>query len=237
MRVLASRGMTSQPPTALAQPVEIASTRGPIAAALTLPADPHIEARTADPPHVPLDGAPVVVMVGGGDGGLDGPVGLYPALAADLARAGMGTLRVDFRIHRFPGPVDEGVHDVRAALAWLVASGAGRVGLLGHSFGGAVVIAAAVEEVRVASVATLATQTAGAQRVAELAPTPLLLVHGLDDVRLSPDCSRLLHSMAGEPKELVLLEGATHSLRQRHPEVRACLVEWFARTLLAPVTA
>ena len=85
----------------------------------------------------------------------------------------------------------------------------------------------------VRSVATLATQTAGAQRVGELAPTPLLLVHGLDDVRLSPDCSRLLYSLAGAPRELVLLEGATHSLRQRHPEVRERLVAWFARTLLA----
>jgi hypothetical protein len=30
----------------------------------------------------------------------------------------------------------------------------------------------------------------------------------------------------------VLLEGATHSLRQRHPEVRDLIVEWFSKTLL-----
>ncbi len=199
-----------------ARHVEIDSARGAIQCAFSAPAP---------------DG-PVVVMVGGGDGGLDGPVGLYPALAEDLAAAGIGTLRVDFRIHRFPGPVDEGVHDVRAAVAWLAGQGVARVGLLGHSFGGAVVIEAAAQEPgRVVSIATLATQTAGAQRVDELAPRPLLLVHGLDDVRLTPDCSRLLYSLAGEPKELVLLEGATHSLRQRHPEVRELLVEWFAKTL------
>ncbi len=199
-----------------ARRLEIDSARGPISCAF---AEPRLH-------------APVVVMVGGGDGGLDGPVGLYPALATDLASAEIGTLRVDFRIHRFPGPVDEGVHDVRAAIAWLAARGVERIGLLGHSFGGAVVIEAAAQEVeRVTAVATLATQTAGAQRVDELAPRPLLLIHGLDDVRLSPDCSRLLYSLAEEPKELVLLEGATHSLRQRHREVRALLVEWFAQTL------
>lgn len=199
-----------------AQRLEIASERGVIGCAFTAP---------------PLDG-PVVVMVGGGDGGLDGPVGLYPALAGDLGEVGIGTLRVDFRIHRFPGPVDEGVHDARAAVGWLAARGVTHIGLLGHSFGGAVVIEAAAQEpARVTSVATLATQTAGAQRVDELAPRPLLLVHGLDDVRLTPDCSRLLYSLAAEPKELVLLEGATHSLRQRHPEVRALLVDWFAKTL------
>lgn len=220
MRVLASRGMTADASFDRAQLVEIPSDRGAIAAALTLPAGR------------PLHEVPVVVMVGGGDGGLDGPVGLYPALAEDFAGAGLGTLRVDFRVHHFPGPLDEGLHDVTTALAWLEARGVTRCGLLGHSFGGAVVIEAGVQDhALVRSVATLATQTAGAQRVGELAPTPLLLIHGLDDVRLSPDCSRLLYSLAGEPRELVLLEGATHSLRQRHPEVRERLAAWFGRTL------
>jgi alpha/beta superfamily hydrolase len=207
--------MTGAPPPDTAQLLEIPSERGAIRCAYTSP----------------VPGAPVVIMVGGGDGGLDGPVGLYVALAADLAAAGIGTLRVDFRVHRFPGPVEEGVHDVCAAVAWLARGGVRSVGLLGHSFGGAVVIEAGVRERDVASVATLATQTAGAQRVGELAPTPLLLIHGLDDIRLSADCSRLLYSLAEEPRELVLLEGATHSLRQRHPEVRELLVEWFAKTL------
>jgi alpha/beta superfamily hydrolase len=199
-----------------AQLLEIPSARGSIACAFTPAAE----------------GAPVIGMVGGGDGGLDGPLGLYPALARDLLEAGLGTLRIDFRIHRFPGPVDEGVHDVLSAIEWLAARGVARVGLLGHSFGGAVVIEAGAQEPeRVASLATLATQTAGAQRVNELAPRPILFVHGLEDTRLSPECSRYLYSLAGEPRDLVLLEGATHSLRQRHPEVRALLVDWFARTL------
>jgi alpha/beta superfamily hydrolase len=206
--------MTAAPDAA--RQIEIATERGAVACAYT------------EPPR----GAPVVAMVGGGDGGLDGPVGLYPALAEDLEAAGIGTLRVDFRIHRFPGPVDEGVHDVLAAIDWLRAQGVEGIGLLGHSFGGAVVIEAAAQVPRFASVVTQATQTAGAQRVGELAPRPLLLVHGLDDIRLSPDCSRYLYSLAGEPRELVLLEGATHSLRQRHPEVRELIVEWFSKTLL-----
>jgi alpha/beta superfamily hydrolase len=209
--------MTAEP-NDLAPRIEIHTARGAIHCAYT----------------APPEGGPVVVMVGGGDGGLDGPVGLYVALAQDLEAAGIGTLRLDFRIHRFPGPVDEGVYDVLAGIDWLRAQGAAVVGLLGHSFGGAVVIEAGVQQRAVRSVATLASQTAGAQRVAELAPTPLLLIHGLDDIRLSPDCSRLLYSLAGEPRELVLLEGATHSLRQRHPEVRAMLVEWFADTLGLP---
>jgi fermentation-respiration switch protein FrsA (DUF1100 family) len=197
----------------VSQPVAIPTDRGDVPALF-------------DPP--PAGGGSAALLVGGADGGFDGPAeALYPTLAEDLAAAGRGALRLDFRIHRFPNDVDEGVYDVRAGIAYLAERGVERIALVGHSFGGAVVIDAAIGEARVACVATLATQTAGAQRVALLAPTPLLLIHGLDDIRLSPDCSRLLHRMAGEPKELVLLERATHSLRQRREEVRRLLLRWF----------
>lgn len=187
--------------------------------------------------HAVEDAEAAVVMVGGGDGGLDGPANaLYPDLAADLAARGIAALRLDFRIHTFPGPMGDGVFDVLRGVEFLASEGVERVGLVGHSFGGAVVIEAGVQSELVASVATLATQTAGAQRVAELAPTPLLLVHGLADDRLPPDCSRLLHDLAGEPKRLELYEGATHSLRQRREEVRTLLLDWFADTLAAPIT-
>lgn len=176
-----------------------------------------------------------VLAVGGTDGGLDGPAdALYPDLGADLAVGGTAMLRLDFRLRTAPGSVPEGVFDVQAGLAFLRAEGITRIGLVGHSFGGAVVIDAAVEAADVVTVATLATQTAGAQRVTELAPRPLLLIHGLDDIRLSPDCSRLLYQRAGEPKRLELLTGARHSLRQSREEVRRLLIEWFTATL--PVT-
>ena len=171
-------------------------------------------------------------MVGGGDGGLDGPAeSLYPTLGNDLAGVGIATLRVDFRVHQFPGDVEEGVADVLTGVRYLIEQGVERLGVLGHSFGGAVVIESAAEEPAIRSVVTLATQTAGAQRVAELAPVPLLLVHGLDDVRLTPDCSRMLYRLAGEPKRLELLDGATHSLRQRREDVRELVRRWFVETL------
>ena len=87
------------------------------------------------------------------------------------------------------------------------------------------------QDPRIASIATLATQTNGAEHVAQLAPRPLLLVHGLEDVRLLPGCSRHLYQLAGEPKRLALLEDATHSLRQRREDVRTLVRDWFAETL------
>jgi fermentation-respiration switch protein FrsA (DUF1100 family) len=69
--------------------------------------------------------------------------------------------------------------------------------------------------------------------VNELAPVPILLVHGLLDDRLPPSCSELLYERAGEPRRLELLEGATHSLRQRREDVRAMALAWFEETLAA----
>lgn len=186
-------------------------------------------------PAAETAGGAAVVMVGGGDGGLDGPAeALYPELARALAGRGIAALRVDFRVHGFPGDLAEAVFDVRTALTCLAERGVRRAGLLGHSFGGAVVIEAAVDHPLVASVATLASQTAGAQRVGELAPRPVLFVHGMDDIRLPPECSRELHRLARSPTRLELLAGATHSLRQRRADVLHMLREWFTETLSGP---
>jgi len=202
------------------EPIAIPTPRGDVAARFTAPAG---EARPTR----------AVLLAGGADGGFDGPAeALYPTLAEDFAALGIATLRVDFRLHRFPNDVAEGVHDALAGLAWLSERGATRIVLVGHSFGGAVVIEAAVRAPEiVAGVVTLATQTAGAQRIALLAPRPVLLIHGREDIRLAPVCSEMLHDAAGEPKELVILDGATHSLRQAREEVRARVTAFVRRVL------
>lgn len=47
--------------------------------------------------------------------------------------------------------------------------------------------------------------------VSRIAPRPLLLIHGADNHLHSPDESRSIFDKAGEPKYLVLLEGAGHT--------------------------
>jgi len=46
--------------------------------------------------------------------------------------------------------------------------------------------------------------------VVQLAPRPLLLIHGLDDMTISPQDSRQIYEAAGEPKELWLVDGVGH---------------------------
>jgi len=196
------------------QRLEIPSPRGPVAALWH--------------PALPLESDAAVICVGGFDGGFDGPAdGLYAALGEDLPPRGIGVLRVDFRDRRSPGIVEDGASDVLAAIADMKRRGVKRFGLLGHSFGGAVMVYVGARTPEVVTVVTLSTQTAGAMDVSRLAPRPILLVHGLDDLRLSPDCSRYLYALAGEPKRLVLLEGARHSLRQAAGRVRGLVRDWF----------
>lgn len=143
------------------------------------------------------------LFLGGAIGGVSGPSGLYPRVAR---RTG------GFRLHyRLPGEIEECVADVLLLVALLERRGTERVVLVGHSFGGAVAIAAGVEMGdRCAGVVTLATQAPGAERVDELAGRPLLLIHGDSDGILPADASRWLHVGAGEPKELVIVPGEGH---------------------------
>ena len=180
-------------------------------------------------------GSAAVLMVGGTDGGVLGPAdAIYPTLAADLTLKGIASLSVDFRDRSIPGELEEGVHDVQAGISFLKEHGGSRVALVGNSFGGAVVITAAAQSPDVVAVVTLSTQSAGTALAPQVSPRPLLLVHGTDDIRLPPISSEQVFTRAREPKELVLLRGARHSLRQSREELRALLVRWLTDKLTLP---
>lgn len=182
--------------------------------------------------HRGREGGGAVIWVGGTDGGFDGPAdAIYATLAEDLLADGIGSLRMSYRVLRAPGDLEQGVFDVLAGVSFLNSEGVDRIGLAGHSFGGAVVITAAALSPRVDAVVTLSTQTAGTRLTPKVAPRPLLIVHGEEDRRLSPDCSRYVFELAGEPKELVILPGAKHSMRQKREELRTLLRRWLVEKL------
>lgn len=64
--------------------------------------------------------------------------------------------------------------------------------------------------------------------VPHLSPIPLLLVHGDSDDTVPVEQGHELYEAAGEPKELVLLEGGMHRLRHDPRSVEA-LLGWLAR--------
>ncbi len=172
-----------------------------------------------------------VIWVGGAGGGLDGPArGLYPAMAQSLAEsAGITSLRLHYR---HPNHLEECVLDTLLGAAWLqTAEGIEHSALVGHSFGGAVVITAGALGEAITAVAALSSQTYGTDLITRLAPKPLLLLHGMDDEVLPFSCSTSLHARAGEPKTIKLYPGARHGLDECREELIADLRAWLITNL------
>ncbi|WP_439620687.1 alpha/beta hydrolase [Gemmata sp.] len=183
--------------------------------------------------HDAPSGDAAVLWVFGAGGGLNGPAGgLYPRLAALLAPGGVASLELAYR---FPGDLGECVADVLLGVAHLASVGRTRVALVGHSFGGAVVIAAGAVSPVVVAVAALSSQTYGAGAVGRLSPRPFLLAHGTDDEVLPDACSRELFRRAGEPKELILYPGCRHGLDECRDALDRDLQRWLRHALAPPV--
>jgi dienelactone hydrolase len=164
-----------------------------------------------------------IVMVGGAGGGLQGPAGIYGELARRLSEDNIASIRVDYRI---PNNIQECIYDVLAAIAALNHHGIDRFVLLGWSFGGAIVISAGAASEMVVGVATIASQTYGADTVEELSPRSLLLIHGTGDTVLPDNCSRYLFKRAGEPKQIVLYEKDDHAITRNASDMLEKLREW-----------
>ena len=172
-----------------------------------------------------------VVWAAGARGGFDGPAnGLYRDLAVRLADRGLASLRVNYR---HPADLDESTLDLLAAVWQMAAIGYPRVALVGHSFGGGVVISTARYTTHARGVAALASQTMGAEDAALLGGRPLLVVHGKADAVLPLVNAETIIAWASGPKQLVTYSGAGHGLRECANEVRALLEDWLTALLPA----
>lgn len=161
-------------------------------------------------------GTGVAIFLSGAGGGDRGPANeLYVRLGNDLAAHGISALRVKYRE---PGEFEECVADAMAALSFLKAVGAEKVVLVGHSFGGAVAVKAGELSPLSTAVCSMSTQRYGTFEVEELGK-PLLLIHGSRDEVLDKAASEDVYERARDPKQIVILEGAGHSLRESEGEV------------------
>lgn len=178
--------------------------------------------------HPVEGGAAAVVAVSGALGGLDGPAGgLYRRLAVPLAVRGVSLLRLDYR---HANAFDECVLDVLAGCSFLRGLGALDLALVGHSFGGAVVIRAGELSAAVRGVVSLSPQVFGTASVHQLAK-PLLLVHGTGDTILSYAASEDIYSRARDPRQIVLFQEAGHLLMEAGDRLDDILCAWLTDCL------
>jgi dienelactone hydrolase len=178
--------------------------------------------------HSAAEAGRAALCLSGAIGGLDGPSRLYPALGLALPTMGVTIARLDYRM---PNDFTECLLDAMAGLAFLGGIGHKRVAILGHSFGGAVAINAGTLSPIAAGVIALSSQLAGAHVVGDLAPRPLLLIHGTADTILSHESSQALYERAREPKTIRLFPGAGHRLGEVAAEVQDLTERWLLETI------
>ena len=174
-----------------------------------------------------------VIWVCGARGGFGGPgPGTYARMAERFIGEGITSLRLDYRS---PNDVFECALDLLAGVSYLKAAGHQPVVVVGHSFGGAVVIAAGANSSHIKGVVALSPQTYGAGMAGRVAPRKLLGVHGKADTRLAYACGQQSYDMANEPKELVLYEGAEHRLEECRDDLEELLGRWIPETLASDI--
>ncbi len=195
-----------------ARTVTLVTTRGPIPVVM----------------HTAPEKGRAVLCVSGAMGGFDGPSMLYPRLGLKMPKDNITVARLDYRA---PGEFGECLVDAMAALTFLGGIGHERVALIGHSFGGAVAINAGTLSPLVTTVVALSSQLAGAHVAGELAPKPLLLIHGDADTILPHESSQTLYDRAGEPKTLKILPGVGHRLAEAADEVFDLVGDWLLQKI------
>jgi fermentation-respiration switch protein FrsA (DUF1100 family) len=183
--------------------------------------------------HEPPADAPIapaaIVACGGALGGLLGPGhAFYHHLGERWAARGVRVLRVGYRE---PNNLDLCAHDLACGVEMARDAGAERIVVMGHSFGGAVAIRAAiVMPASVVGVVTFATQSAGCEVAGALGGRPLLLFHGDRDELLPAESSHVVQAIAGSG-EVVIIPGDGHLLGKSDDFLAERLDEWLPDVL------
>jgi alpha/beta superfamily hydrolase len=162
---------------------------------------------------------------------------VYRAMKA-LNSFGYPVLRFNFRgAGLSEGEHDHGrgeVEDVRAALNWLDAEFHLPIIFCGFSFGAATGLRAACPDTRVVGLIALGTPVAVEGRAytyqfLQDCAKPKIFISGSHDQFSTEENLRQVVAMAGEPKELVLVEGADHFFAGHLPEMQAAIQDWVSR--------
>ena len=173
-----------------------------------------------------------IILVGGIGGGFDSPCsgGLYPRLCSILNSKAISALRIKFcDTHS----LDSSVKDVEAGISFLKQEKISNIALVGHSFGGAVIIRAAANSPHVKVIITLATQSYGADVISNIkSGVASLFIHGTLDTILPENCSIYAYTLAYEPKKLRLFKNTGHELSEAEKDIEREILNYIDQYLI-----
>ncbi len=166
-----------------------------------------------------------VIFVGGEENDFDSPgQNVYPRLATELTKWQINCLHIRFRDAL---DIGEAILDVLAGINFLQSDRIQSIGLVGHSFGGAVVIQVAAAIPTISTIVALAPQNFGAEAIAQFdMKQSLLLLHGRKDDVLPALSSATLYQLAHEPKDIFFYKNATHNFDETANEVYEKTKSW-----------
>ena len=166
-----------------------------------------------------------IIFIGNTGGSFDSPGNnLYPRLALELLSWQINSLHLRLRSSL---DLSEALLDVLAGISFLQTERIKSIGLVGHSFGGAVVIHAAVSVPTISTVISLAPQNFGAEVISLLQENQsVLFLHGKKDEVLPPITSATLYQLAHEPKDVFFYNQAKHNFTESSEKVYEKIKSW-----------
>lgn len=172
-----------------------------------------------------------VIMVGGVGGDFQTPAdSLYPRLCEYLKGVGISSVNLKFRK---TGNLRESIIDVLVGIELLKSEKIKTFGLIGYSFGGAVVVQAAFNEKNVKTIVLISTQSLGISPISFLPEdTSVFLIHGEEDEIIPPEVSAYAYEQAHEPKRIKIYDTKVgHSLDEVADEIYEEVKDWITKYL------
>uniref|UniRef100_A0A914Y216 Alpha/beta hydrolase n=1 Tax=Panagrolaimus superbus TaxID=310955 RepID=A0A914Y216_9BILA len=173
-----------------------------------------------------------VIFVGGAGGGWNSPnqARMYPSMCVKLNQIGISGLHLKYR---YGGDLEESTYDILETIKFLKNNGFQKAGIIGWSFGGAIVCQGAgkAEPGFVKAVATLATQSAGIEPIQGVKDCASLFIHGNADSCLPMRCSEYTFKLAPDPKKLMIVSDH-HGFFSTAKECENAMIEWFSKYLV-----
>lgn len=173
-----------------------------------------------------------IILVGGAGGDFQTPAdNLYPRLGEYFKEKGLSSLNVNFRK---TGNLAESITDVLLGIEFLKTENIKTFGLIGYSFGGAVVVQTAFNETAVKTIVLISTQTSGINPISFLPKeTSVFIVHGEEDEVIPPELAVQVYEQAHEPKRIEIFDTkASHNLNEIAGEIYVEVKDWITRYLI-----